>query len=273
MKKICALVLGLAGLISTPAMAEVSGSAAAANCFIAMSNTLYQVWPGVQALKVGRFFNDANRTYLYSLDVNEISHVCNLPGWHLSTWSGAGGSVIHNFRASSHAFQGGVPVYRFRHKVIGSYFYTSSYAEYMNTLNQLSASWVSEGIAFYVPDIYSTPMLLDQTDSQTGVTTRVSQYPLACANRSLEQVPGKPYPAICRMEPAPSTGLTPVYRFYSPSRGHFYTADLDEALSVKANSATNTYKYERVAFWAFSHKVFEQPDLPGWMTGVYYPSH
>lgn len=266
MKKICALVLGLAGLVSTPAMAEVPGSAAAANCFTAMSNTLYEVWPGVQALKVGRFLNDANRVHLNSLDSNEISQLCSTQGWHLSTW---GSNVLHNFRASAHAFQGGVPVYRFRHKIIGSYFYTSNYTEYMNTLNQ-PAHWVSEGVAFYVPDIHSAPMLLDQTDPQTGEVKRVSQYPLACAP---QMPPREDFVSIhCAEVPAPSTGLTPVYRFYSPSRGHFYTAIFDEAVSVNANRATNTYQYEGVAFWAFSHAALvNQPDLPGWMTGVYYP--
>jgi hypothetical protein len=262
-KTFFASVLTAATVLSAPAMAETPGSQAAANCQISMWNTTYQVWPGTLALKVARFLNENTRSYFYTLDINETAQLCNTAGWRMTSWIG---SAPTNFRASAQPFNGGVPAYRFRHRTIGSHFYTTQYAEYMSVLTNGAATWVYEGVAFHVPDV-SNLGIRDQVDPSTGQTSRVADYPLAC----VVYAPGS-LRKDCKLGPAPSTGLSPVYRFYSPSRGHYYTANLEEAVSAVQNAATNTYTYEGIGFWAFSPDVLSgQPSLPGWMTGVPYP--
>lgn len=264
MKKLKLATLIVAAGLTSFAQAEAPGSQAAAQCFFNMSNTAtYEVWPGVLADKVGRFINTVRGTHFYTRGINEVSDACNSPEWHLTTLPDG---TPYNYRASPAPFVNGTPVYRFRHKTIGSHFYTANQAEYMNVLTNGSASWTYEGIAFYVPQLtvkYSTQM-----DPATGVSYQATNVPTAC----IDTKPGA-LQKICAIGPAPSTGLTPVYRFNSPTRGHYYTASLSEAEQVVKNSATNTYTYEGIGFWAFSSNALSSTvDLPAEITGKYYPA-
>lgn len=253
-----------AAVVTSFAHAEAPGSQAAANCFVSMSNSaLMEVWPGVAAEKVGRFYHTSRKTYFYTRDLNEISTVCNIAEWRLTTLPDG---TPYNFRASPTPFTGGTPVYRFRHNTIGSHFYTANQAEYMNVLTNGSATWTFQGIAFYVPVVEVKTST--QIDPATGLTYRATNLPAECQ----PPAPGSTsFPKICALTfPSASTGLTPVYRFYSPTRGHYYTADYSEADLAARNGATNTYTYEGIAFWAFSAQPPATVDLPAEITGQYY---
>lgn len=254
-----------AAVVTSFAHAETPGSQAAADCFFAMSNSaLMEVWPGVAAEKVGRFIHTSRSTHFYTRDFNEISTACNSAEWHLTTLPDG---TPFNFRASPVPFAGGTPVHRFQHKAIGSHFYTANQAEYMSVLTNGSATWTYEGIAFYVPVVelkYST-----QIDPATGLTYQATNLPTTCKPRGLGNT--NKQPAVCVLSfPSPSTGMTPVYRFNSPTRGHYYTADFSEADQMVLNKATNTYTYEGIGFWAFSARPPITVDLPAEITGQYY---
>ena len=258
----------LAFSMCSAAQAEAPGSYAAGECFLAMSNTaIYEVWPGVLAEKVGRFVHTTRSNHIYSRDTNEITALCYSADWHLKKLPDG---TPANFRASPYPFAGGTPVHRFRHKTTGHYFYTASQSEYLNTLTNGAATWTDEGIAFYVPVVQIQTVTL--VDGATGNTYRATNLPTTCENPLYRT--GIARPAVCRSTaPAKSTGLTPVYRFYSPTYGHYYTANRSEAQSMLDNSPGNTYSYERVAFWAFDVDALGRTtpiDLPAEITGVYY---
>ena len=219
---------------------------------MSLSNTQYALWPGVQAHKVGRFRSNLTGAHFYGIDTNEIGAVCNDAAWELNPSTPNG--LAHAFRASATAFAGGTPVYRFRNANLGSYFLTTSEAERQYVAN--APGWFDEGVAFHVPSDPSVGMIVSGSQSV---------YPPVCETK----LPGN-NTKECRLVPGPNTGLVPVYRFFSHTRGHFYTADYAEASFFKENAANNGYAYEGVGFWAFAPQVIDNPALPSWITGSYY---
>ena len=241
MKKMLTGFLTAAAFFSAPAMAETPGSQAANLCTMSLSNTLYGVWPNVRALKVGRLVNAAAKIQLLTSNINETYSLCSTPGWSLSS---GGQNVGHNFRAAASPFYGGVAVYRMRHKARGQYFFTSSQGEYNNLLNTQSATWQPEGIAFYVP----------QPPVAGDYATCPYKHFLSLTKEA------------CIGTPFSQTGLAPVHRFYSATKGHMYTANDQEALATSQNQATNGYTYEGIAFWAFAANALTTPAvLPNWL--------
>ncbi len=227
-------------------------------CFVSMTNTLYEVWPGTRAIKAGRFENDQQHTFLYSSNINEIGSLCQSPGWTLSPPSDG---YAHVFRVGESAFKGGLAVHRFRHNVIGSYLYTKNQAE-IDSVSQRPAEWTYEGVAFFVPDVQVRFKV--ENDPETGIQWRMSNYPLAC----LDPNPLDPRKS-CMAGPEKSTGLVPVYRFFSAQRGHYYVASQEEAYAVP--QMEGNYRFEGIAFWAFDKNVLlSSPNLPAEMTGKWY---
>lgn len=243
--KAFASLLATVACFSSTAMAEAPGSQAANHCAMSMSNTAYEVWPGVPALKVGRLVNAGAKIQLLTSNINEIYALCYGAGWSLSNGAQPAG---HSFRAAPSAFPGGVPVMRMRHKTKGQFFFTSNQAEYDNLLNYQSATWQPEGVAFYVP-------------KPPGATRGVQDYPLTC----LTLPPGSLLKNCLVSRPVAGTGIVPVYRFYSAVNGHLYSANDQEAAEIDRNKATNGYNFEGVAFWAFAPQAMvESPILPSW---------
>lgn len=255
-----ALALGLtnAAIAQTPPTVDETH-----HCLMSLSPVAsYEVWPGVNANKVGRFRHTVRGTHFYSANYSEAANLCSSPEWRFDGLS---------FRASSVPFQHGTPVYRFRHKTLHSHFYTASGSEYMNLLTNRSGTWTYEGIAFYAPNI---PLKVFQAHPVTGEVGMFSNYPLATAPNF------NPMDKRARHDIAPSSGLVPVYRLFSPTRGHLYTTDMNEARALALKTASNpspTYTFEGTAFWAFAVQgpnIWSSPrvQLPQEMRRIcYYP--
>jgi Repeat of unknown function (DUF5648) len=246
-------------LCAESASAAGPGSTEAANCMLALSNTAYEVWPGVPALKVGRFSRVASGNQ--QLTVHAASHaaLCNS-----NEWAVAGGVLPYGFRAADRAFAHSVPVRRFRHRGMSSYLYTSDPAEIAALQTTLSGTWVDEGVVFHAPD--GTVHQRTQYEPYIRSTRYLSNYPLVLLDADATAVGKK-----AMWAPAPGTGLVPVMRFFHAVRGHAYASGAADAVAMGVQGANSGYRYEGIAFWAFAPAPLRgMPDLPEELTGTPY---
>lgn len=249
----------LCALCALPVSAAAPGSAEAGNCMVALSNTAYEVWPGVPALKVGRFSRLANGSH--QLTVHAASHaaLCNAPDWAV-----AGGGLPYGFRAADRPFAHSVPVRRFRHREMASYLYTSDPAEISTLQTTLSGTWVDEGVVFHAPD--GTVHQRTQYEPFIRSTRYLSNYPLALMDADATAVGKK-----AMWAPSPETGLVPVMRFFHPVRGHAYASGGADAAAMGLQGTHSGYRFEGIAFWAFAPAPVRGPvALPEAITGTPY---
>lgn len=160
-------------------------------------------------------------------------------------------------------------IYRFYNQSTGAHFYTNSVAERDHVIATWPTLFTYEGPAFYV---YDDMILNPAPASASGVSLAPSTpvyrffnklngshfYTMSAeeADMVLAKFPGVfSYDGVgfnAYSEPAEYMPLQPVYRFYNLKNGsHFYTISPEEKALVQLYYG-DTYRFEGVAFYAFS---------------------
>ena len=150
-----------------------------------------------------------------------------------------------------------LPIYRFWSNTYKHHFFTQS-AQEMNDVSRRYADniWKYESIAFYTsrPDAcQGSPVYRFWSDAYRG-----HFYTISKAERDFiaSNYPSNVWRyenvAYCAYQTA-QPGTIPVHRFWSDTyRGHFYTTSEAEKNSIIANYPSNVWRYEGVAFYAFT---------------------
>lgn len=139
------------------------------------------------------------------------------------------------------------PVYRFFRPSTGTHFYTSSESEMITVRDTMAATYVYEGIGYYMnaANPVNTVPLYRFRNIRTGTHLYTASESEMISVRdnlsSIYQLDGPAY--FVSM----SSGLE-VHRFYDPRKGvHFYSSNPDEIASVRANLA-HIWQYEGPAY-------------------------
>ena len=147
------------------------------------------------------------------------------------------------------------PVHRFFNMKGGVHFYTADNAEFINTRDNLAATFKYDGIAYYV-NVSSQPgevPLYRFFNRKNGVhfytASEAERSRVIATLANLYTYEGVAYSV--RID---GVG-TPVYRFYVPARNtHFYTADTSEITA--SSGLSNYYHYEGVAYYVGARRPF-----------------
>ena len=132
------------------------------------------------------------------------------------------------------------PVYRFRNRRNGSYFYTASQAEKNSLVANRSATYSFDGIAYRVSSAYTTPLyrFYNRRSATHFYTSSVAERDSVIKNLSRTYV----YEGVAyNVSATQVAGSTPVWRFYNKKNGsHFYTASEVEKNNVLATLSAST---------------------------------
>lgn len=105
------------------------------------------------ATSVYRFYNSQNNTHFYTVSATERDSIIA----NLSTIYSYEGVAYQAYTSSTGAsITGATALYRFYNTSLGSHFFTASLAERDSVINNLSATYSYEGIAYYVASASSS---------------------------------------------------------------------------------------------------------------------
>ncbi len=153
------------------------------------------------------------------------------------------------------------PIYRFWSPVFNGHFFTRNETEKNNIINQLSAYWTYEGVAYnaYTAQAAGTlPVYRFWSPVFAGhfyTMNEVEKNNIIAGLSAYWTYEGIAWYAC----PSPMAGTVPVYRFWSPVFAHhFFTVNETEKNNVIAN-LSSYWTYEGIAYHAFSSRSV--PDL------------
>lgn len=154
-------------------------------------------------------------------------------------------------------YSGGLlPVYRFWSDTKKHHFFTINHDEKVNVQDNYSDNvWRYETPSFFASRsevCEGSPVYRFWSDAKQGHFYTISEGErnsiIATYPSNIWRYEGIAYCAY----PTASTS-TPVYRFWSDTQqGHFYTADASERDNIINSYPSNVWRYEGIAFWAFS---------------------
>jgi peptidoglycan hydrolase-like amidase len=231
-----------------------------------------------QTIPVYRFFNPIIGDHFFTISETEKNELINSP----SSGYNFEGIAFYTYDSS---FSERKPVYRFFNHTIGDHFYTASEGEKDALINNPLWGYSFEGTAFYVAKsqeegssatyrffngqtgdhFYTISETEKNSLSQVPVfrffnpSTGDHFYTSSKLEKSLLQnviVHGYKYEGIAFYAFfSQITDTSPVFRFFNPSTGdHFYTISSSEKDSL-INDVNSGYKYEGIAFYAYTSKV------------------
>lgn len=148
-------------------------------------------------------------------------------------------------------------VYRFWSSTKHHHFFTSSYSEAMNIMQNYDNSvWGYEGVAFSAGpsttcSLSETPIYRFWSDAHSGhfFTASASErdYIISHYSSNIWRYEGQSFCSVSSSEP----GAIPVYRFWSDQyQGHFYTTNQGERDYIISHYPASTWHYEGIAYYA-----------------------